>query len=45
MPVSAPAGNEVFVNVGALNGQIAGMQARLRVLEAELAKLQPSAPR
>jgi len=43
--LSAPAGNEVFVNVGALNGQIAGMQARLRVLEAELAKLQPSAPR
>ncbi|MCA3179112.1 MAG: rhodanese-like domain-containing protein [Burkholderiaceae bacterium] len=39
--LSAPAGNEVFVNVGALNGQIASMQARLRQLEAALQALQP----
>lgn len=41
--LSAPAGNEVFVNVGALNGQIAALQNRLRSLEGELAKLQPAA--
>jgi thiosulfate/3-mercaptopyruvate sulfurtransferase len=39
--LSALAGNEVFVNVGALNGQIAALQTRLRLLEGELAKLQP----
>lgn len=42
--LSAPAGNEVFVNVGALNGQIASLQNRLRVMEAELAKLQAAQP-
>lgn len=39
--LSAPAGDEVFVNVGALNGQIAALQGRLRQVEAELTKLQP----
>jgi thiosulfate/3-mercaptopyruvate sulfurtransferase len=39
--LNAPAENEVFVNVGALNGQIAGLQNRMRQLEAELQKLQP----
>ena len=41
--LNAPAGNEVFVNVGALNGQIAALQNRLRSLEGELARLQPPA--
>lgn len=44
--LSAPADNEVFVNVGALNGQLAGLQARMRQLEEELAKLRgPSTTR
>jgi thiosulfate/3-mercaptopyruvate sulfurtransferase len=38
--LSAPAGDEVFVDVGALDGQIAAMQARLRRLEAALQALQ-----
>ena len=38
--LNAPAGNEVFVNVGAINGQISALQGKLRALEAELAKLQ-----
>jgi thiosulfate/3-mercaptopyruvate sulfurtransferase len=37
--LSAPAEDQVFVNVGALNGRIASMQNRLRELEAEVAKL------
>lgn len=41
--LSAPAGNEVFVNVGALNGQISALQNRLRVLEGELARMQSAA--
>jgi thiosulfate/3-mercaptopyruvate sulfurtransferase len=41
--LSAPAGDEVFVNVGALNGQIGALQQRVRTLEGELAKLQPKA--
>lgn len=42
--LQAPAGNEVFINVGALNGQIAALQNRLRAVEGELTKLQqPSA--
>ncbi len=41
--LSAPANNEVFVNVGALNGQIGSLNNRLRVLEAELARLQAPA--
>lgn len=41
--LTAPAGNEVFVNVGALNGQIASLQNRLRALETELARLQQQA--
>lgn len=43
--LSAPAGNEVFVNVGALNGKISSLQSRVRDLEADLAKLQSKAPR
>lgn len=41
--LNAPAENEVFVNVGALNGRIASLQNRVRSLEAELAQLQKSA--
>jgi thiosulfate/3-mercaptopyruvate sulfurtransferase len=41
--LSAPAGDEVFVNVGALNGQIGALQQRVRTLEGELAKLHPKA--
>jgi thiosulfate/3-mercaptopyruvate sulfurtransferase len=36
--LSAPAENEVFFNVGALNGRIAAMQARIEQLERELAE-------
>jgi thiosulfate/3-mercaptopyruvate sulfurtransferase len=43
--LSAPADDEVFVNVGALNGKISSLQNRLRTLEADLAKLQPRAAR
>lgn len=39
--LSAPADEEVFVNVGALNGRIASLQNRLRTVETELQKLQP----
>jgi thiosulfate/3-mercaptopyruvate sulfurtransferase len=41
--LSAPAGNEVFVNVGALNAQIAALQGRLRQIDSELSKLQSKA--
>ncbi len=41
--LSAPADNEVFVNVGALNGQIGALQNRLREVESELAKLKQQA--
>jgi thiosulfate/3-mercaptopyruvate sulfurtransferase len=37
--LNAPAEREVFVNVGALNGRLAGLQGRLAEMEAELAKL------
>ncbi|MCC6611354.1 MAG: sulfurtransferase [Burkholderiales bacterium] len=37
--LNAPAENEVFVNVGALNGQISALRGRVTALEAELAKL------
>jgi len=43
--LAAPAENEVFVNVGALNGQIDALNKRQLILEAEIAKLQSSAPR
>jgi thiosulfate/3-mercaptopyruvate sulfurtransferase len=36
---NAPAEREVFVNVGALNGRLAGLQGRLAELEGELARL------
>lgn len=36
--LSAPAGNEVYVNIGAINGQIGALNQRLRALEAELAR-------
>lgn len=38
--LSAPAEDEVFVNVGALNGMVSSLAVRVRDLEAELAKLQ-----
>jgi thiosulfate/3-mercaptopyruvate sulfurtransferase len=38
--LSAPAENEVYVNVGALNGRIASLQGRLKSLEADIEKLQ-----
>lgn len=37
--LTAPAENEVFVNVGALNGRIARLGSQVRSLEKELAKL------
>lgn len=37
--LSAPADNEAFVNIGALNGRIAGLQGRVDDLEAELAAI------
>ena len=41
--LSAPAEREVFVNVGALNGRIAGLQSKLGELEAELAQVRKGA--
>ncbi|MFN0185201.1 MAG: rhodanese-like domain-containing protein [Aquabacterium sp.] len=41
--LSAPAEREVFLNVGALNGRIAGLQGKVAELEAELLRLK--APR
>jgi thiosulfate/3-mercaptopyruvate sulfurtransferase len=38
--LSAPAADEVFVNVGALNGRIGSLQNRVKSLESDLAKLQ-----
>ncbi len=38
--LSAPAENEVYVNVGALNGRIAALQGRLKSLEGDIEKLQ-----
>jgi thiosulfate/3-mercaptopyruvate sulfurtransferase len=37
--ITAPAENEVFVNVGALNGKIATLESQVRDLEGELEKL------
>jgi thiosulfate/3-mercaptopyruvate sulfurtransferase len=37
--ITAPAENEVFVNVGALNSKIANLESHVQELEAELAKL------
>jgi thiosulfate/3-mercaptopyruvate sulfurtransferase len=37
--LSAPVDNEVFFNVGALNGRLAGLQGRIDELEAELEKV------
>ena len=34
--LSAPAESETFVNIGAMNGRIAGLQGRVEELEAEL---------
>lgn len=39
--LSAPADNETFLNVGALNGRLASLQGRIEELEAELARLKP----
>lgn len=41
--LSAPADNEVFVNVGALNGLVASLQRRVQALEADLEKVRKSA--
>jgi hypothetical protein len=38
--LSAPAEDEVFVNIGALNGRIASLQNRVKELEAEVTRLQ-----
>ena len=43
--LSAPADNEVFFNVGALNSRMATLQNRIRSLEAELGKLQQAGKR
>jgi thiosulfate/3-mercaptopyruvate sulfurtransferase len=40
--LSAPADNEVYVNVGALNGRIAALQGRVKSLESDIEKLQQS---
>lgn len=40
--LTAPAGDEVFVNVGALNQRIGSLQARVKELEGEVAKLKPA---
>jgi thiosulfate/3-mercaptopyruvate sulfurtransferase len=37
--LSAPAEDEVFVNVGSLNGRVAALQGKVKDLEAEIAKL------
>lgn len=37
--LSAPAEQEVFVNVGALNGRLSSMQQRINELEAELGRM------
>lgn len=37
--LSAPAANETFLNVGALNGRMASLQSRVDELEAELEKV------
>jgi thiosulfate/3-mercaptopyruvate sulfurtransferase len=41
--LSAPAEREVFVNVGALNGRIAGLQGKVAELEAQLARVSGAA--
>lgn len=43
--LSAPAGNEVYVNVGALNGRIASLQSRVNSLEDDLEKMQQAGKR
>ena len=40
--LSAPAEEEVFVNIGALNGRIASLQSRVKELEGEIVKLKPA---
>lgn len=42
--LTAPAEQEVFVNVGALNGRIQSLQGRLQQLEAEVRRLRSEAP-
>lgn len=43
--LSAPADNEVYVNVGALNGRIAGLLSRVESLEEDLEKMQQATKR
>ena len=40
--LSAPAEDEVFVNIGALNGRISSLQGRVKELEGEVMKLKPA---
>ena len=40
--LSAPAEEEVFVNIGALNGRITSLQGRVKELEGEILKLKPA---
>jgi thiosulfate/3-mercaptopyruvate sulfurtransferase len=42
--LSAPADDEAFVNIGALNGRISGMQSRINELEQEVATLKKAKP-
>ena len=39
--LSAPAEDEVFVNIGALNARIASLQGRVKELESDIVKLKP----
>ena len=41
--LSAPAEREVFVNVGALNARVAGLQGKVAELDAELSKMKGAA--
>jgi len=43
--LSAPAEDEVFVNIGALNGRVASLQNRVKDLEAEVSRLQGAGKR
>lgn len=43
--LNAPAEDEVFLNVGALNGRITALQGRVADLDAELAKVKEAAKR
>jgi thiosulfate/3-mercaptopyruvate sulfurtransferase len=42
--LSAPAEDEVFVNVGSLNSRVAALQGKVKELEGEIAKLRAAKP-